>query len=99
MTANQRWITFNTVLATLTEEYSVEGGIQKKKRTVDLLGYNQTDETNVAQLGESIDSSSLHSAANYDEYRKIRNKVNEMVKADRDAHRKRSLKVIKGNPK
>jgi len=25
--------------------YSIEGGIQKKKRTVDLQGYNQTDET------------------------------------------------------
>jgi len=51
----------------------------------------------VAQLGGSIDK--FRSKANYDVYRKIRNKVNEMVKEDGDNYRKRLLKGFKGNPK
>ena len=96
-TANQRWLIFKRVLATLTEEYiPLKEEFRKRKgqwiskATIKLMKQRGTAWRKYRQF---------QSAANYDEYRKIRNKVNEMVKADGDAHRKRLLKGFKGNPK
>jgi len=36
---------------------------------------------------------------NYEEYKKIRNEVNGMVRSDEDAYRKRILSGFKNNPK
>ena len=88
---------FKRVLATLTEEYiPLKEEFRKRKgqwiskATIKLMKQRGTAWRKYRQF---------QSAANYDEYRKIKNKVNEMVKADGDAHRKRLLKGFKRNPK
>jgi hypothetical protein len=94
---NQMWTSFKNIMddlmsqhIPLKKEFKRKKGHWISKATIKLMKQRSKAWRKYRQF---------QSTANYDEYRKIRNTVTEMVRADGDEHRKRLLRGFKGNPK
>jgi len=94
---DQMWTSFKHILSDLMSQYIPLRNEFKKRKghwisrtTIKLMKHRSAAWKRYRQF---------QSAANYEEYRKIRNKVTEMVRTDGDEHRKRLLRGFKGNPK
>ena len=96
MTTNQMWITFRGVLDTLIEEYIPLKTEFRKRKGQSLWISGATIKTMKQRSTAWRKYRQFQSATNYEEYRRIRNKVNEMVKADERVYRKKLLNGFKG---